>query len=223
MNFVMQELHELGYVMYFKHLSFVMIDPQWLADLFKTIVSFNTQHLIKNGMIKRNELIQLMKSNNLTSNKEEEDYFLQLFEKFEICVQQQSSNSNSSSNINNSNPNIIFPSLLPKTKPEHLIEDWERYCNMNDSFGRSFCFPFLPYGAFSRLLASFCRDVSSLGRFWHNGMMLEWKGAYLLVELFSNTNEKEEGKKEKIEFFISFRFFYYFENKNRKKFFKTRK
>ena len=197
MNFVMQELHELGYVMYFKHLSFVMIDPQWLADLFKTIVSFNTQHLIKNGMIKRNELIQLMKSNNLTSNKEEEDYFLQLFEKFEICVQQQSSNSNSSSNINNSNPNIIFPSLLPKTKPEHLIEDWKRYCDMNDSFGRSFCFPFLPYGAFSRLLASFFRDVSSLGRFWHNGMMLEWKGAYLLVELFSNINEKEEGKKRK--------------------------
>ncbi len=52
----LKELHELGFILDFG-MKYIIIDPQWLSNVFKSVVSLKNTNQIKDGMISRNQII----------------------------------------------------------------------------------------------------------------------------------------------------------------------
>src|SRR5579883_2539975 len=52
---IIEQLHELGFILIFQGLEYYILDPQWLSIVFRTVVSLHNS--IENGMIKRSEIL----------------------------------------------------------------------------------------------------------------------------------------------------------------------
>jgi hypothetical protein len=170
-NHMKRQLVNGGFLLDFRTL--VVLKPQWLADIFKAIIS------IKNENVKVSErkgiisLVQLME--HLKLSEEVCKKVLWILEKeLSVCVAHPKAVKNE----------YIIPSLLDKERPEDLDTKWVKAKNGSDCVGRIFNIPFLPTGIFEGILVKCCR-ISSIIKFWRNGMLLckDDGESFLLLEM----------------------------------------
>lgn len=109
-NYV-QQLHNWGYILHFPFLEDkVIIHPQWLADLFKSIISYKNEEIVKNGTVIKKIITDKLQ----TFRKENVDDLLNIFKNFNILIE----HSNGS--------HYVIPCLLSTNVPE-LEEAWKSH------------------------------------------------------------------------------------------------
>ena len=153
----------------------VVLKPQWLADSFKSIISFKNQDEGKDGILSVDRIIQ-----RLGFDKEECLKLIDIWEKnLSVCIP---------------HPHLlnkyIIPSLLDEKRPAKLDVKWNTAKTKSECIvGRRFWLPFLPAGIFEGIFVR-TFQVSRAIEFWKDGLFLgKDNESYLLLEI-----KTEEGK-----------------------------
>ncbi len=182
---VRNQLHELGFILDYSQwkLNEIIYDPQWLADLFRCIVSLKNENQIKDGMMKKKIIIDNIRKFN--TKEEDEKYLIDLLLKFEIFIQHPEEDDT-----------IIIPFLMESNWSKEIEKDWKEYeRKILKKLQRNFIFPFLPSGIMSKIIYGFhhpqLKQFDLITRFWKNGILVIWKKGYVLVELIEEEREKK--------------------------------
>jgi serine/threonine protein kinase/GTPase SAR1 family protein len=166
-------LHRLGLLVHIDQgmlSNWVILDPQWLARVMASLVSFRTAGIIKNGILKRSDI----KTFKLWANYPEEihEFLFSLLEKYSIIVP-----------INEEETEFLVAAMLNKPN-ENAIEQVETISSA--LFQRHYQVSFVPNDLFARLVSRlfYCFDLNvcswDLSRFEWN--LSECKGEIVLNE-----------------------------------------
>lgn len=149
--------HEEGNVIFFEDVpDFIILNPKWLADAFRCLVSDRIddklQHrsdwteFLRNGLISESLIVELFKSKCENKFMEQKENLLKVMEKFDILIK-----------IGETRPYIV-PSMMPSTS----FDDVCKYIGIvQEKCKRTswFClkFSFLPPAFFNHVSALFIR------------------------------------------------------------------
>jgi hypothetical protein len=105
----MKLLHELGFILDFE-MKYIIIYPQWLSNVFKSIVSLKNSNQIKDGIISRNQIFNnLQRELNLKNQESKNKNLLAKISHNSEDENKETENNNSVSfNINS----IILPNVV---------------------------------------------------------------------------------------------------------------
>ena len=177
---VAEFLTAIGTVLYFdeKKLGFgstVILDPLWMIGLICTIIT-SEHNLLTEGRLYHRNLKRIWTPPDYPESSH--DQLISVFDKVELAFRVEDEG-------DDKGPYSIVPSMLQDKRP--LIEGtWialDEYLVLaeNKQLERNYCFRFLPFGFFSRLLVRllhFGRPVYM----WKNGILLEKKPEIALIE-----------------------------------------
>lgn len=135
-------LHDVGSLIYFENnvglRDIVILDPQWLADVFASLITFNHQW-IKDGILKTEDLPQVWKQYPKTLYPK----LLMLLTKFGVASPLSDTKSSQLSSNNKISSQYIIPSLLNEAKPDQAQSLWSSTSASNEiEFGRLYTFNF---------------------------------------------------------------------------------
>jgi hypothetical protein len=177
---MLSTLHNLGHILHYSHLedceNYIILKPQWLIDVFKSVVTTRNNSVINRGWLYHNNLSILWPKyeNNL------HQFLLQLLHKFNIAI--------------DSNVRSLIPCRLENGLPNSILEDF------NGKLLRKIEFPhILPLDLFPIVIASpqlflFLQDLKSHEIIWKDASLLS-KGKILIkcfetqIHIFGETNE----------------------------------
>jgi serine/threonine protein kinase/GTPase SAR1 family protein len=118
--------------------NIVVLDPQWLADVFSSIISFK-QGWVKNGLLAHSDLRHIWSAYSPNIYK----HLISILERFEVLYDVK---------INNT-PYLIVPSLVQsRVPPEAVFAFPETVALTARAFKRHYVFEFAPLGFFARLM-----------------------------------------------------------------------
>lgn len=133
--------------------DFIILNPQWLADVFTKFVSFN--NCFKNGIVERSYVDSIWSE----FSNEKKEFLLGLLEKFEIVYR------------DNKSGNLVIPSLCRdscKLSEEKISSIENNSCKIERVFKlKILCFSFFP-----RLVVSFVRASGIETNVWKSGIHL---------------------------------------------------
>ena len=167
MRKALQFLHDVGLLAHYeegKLDAIVILDPQWLAKMMATIISFTNKY-VKNGVLEYKGFQQIWKGEYPSDLYPQ---LIELLEKFEILYPLVTSE-------NTAVTAYLVPSLLPEERPQKaLIKIWPRKVKLGwVQFGRVYQFEFVPLGFFARLMVRIAMlphlDISQ-NCCWRNGV-----------------------------------------------------
>jgi hypothetical protein len=163
-----RQLVNSGFLLDFHKL--VILQPQWLADSFKSIISSKNQD-DENGIVSVDQIILRLGFGEGISKK-----LLWIWEKeLNVCI--------TSPILRNQ---YIIPSLLDETRPTELDNYWNTAKDQSECIGRKYSLSFIASGVFEGIFVKSCR-VSPLIKFWRNGLLLCKDGdSFLLLEIVRN-------------------------------------
>ena len=95
------------------NLKKIIYDPQWLADLFRCIVSLKNKNQIKDGIIEKKSIIDNIENEFEINDKETNKFLLTILEKFEIFITHPKKD-----NL------FIIPFLMDSKKPIEIENEW---------------------------------------------------------------------------------------------------
>lgn len=153
-------LHDVGSLIYFENSAdlrdIVILDPQWLADVFASLITFN-HHWIKDGILHTRDLPQVWKHYPAQLYPK----LLMLLTKFGVA---------SRLGTEKTPTRYIIPSLLDESRPDNVNEFWEPLPPDNIvEFGRVYTFNFT--FEFSKILVVLLHAQNLHTRaFWRNGI-----------------------------------------------------
>lgn len=181
---IRKELQALGFILDFGGLELnkIIIDPQWLADVFRCIIGLKNKDIIKNGIIEKSAIIQNLKD-GLSVDQETGTYLIEFLEAFEIFM-----------NHPTDSRSIVIPFLLSSTKSKEIEQDWKSFLDLKKCIGITFAFPFLPCGMLNKLICGLCKSEkpnSVAIRFWGNGILLSKEKGHLLLEVLNVVGHQE--------------------------------
>ena len=157
-------LHDVGTLMHYDAKEsgldqIVILDPQWLADIMASLISFKHQW-VKTGILTRELLPQVWKQ----YPEEIYDSLLGLLTKFEVAVE-----------LKGEENFYVIPTLLPEEIPPELADKnlWHALPKENEyQFGRVYEFSF--DFDFSKVIARiFSLKHIDVELFWKNGMIMK--------------------------------------------------
>jgi Protein tyrosine and serine/threonine kinase/C-terminal of Roc, COR, domain len=174
-------LNDLSVLVYFRDVSrdVVVIDPQWITQMFATIVSMKA-NFAKGGILKKSTLPQLWRAPRHPPALHA--YMLKLLKKFEVVYE-----------LNDDD--LFIPCLLSNSpKQEVLAAEWERSrsapAEQELCFGRCYKFQFVPLGFMGRLIVRFLNTFDwTPSYYWQHGIILVKPEHRLRVTLDPNTHE----------------------------------
>ena len=136
-----QQFQQWGYILKYPFLpNQVIIDPQWLADQFRSLFSFKHEKKLTNGILSHQELEKLLGKDNF---KEQ----IKIFEEFDILIE----------NPKEKNQ-FIIPYFLPKNNGK-LTTLWNEEIKNQQWIGRRYEIVYFPYGMFSRLFIELWKEL----------------------------------------------------------------
>jgi len=174
-------LNDLGVLVYFRDVNrdVVVIDPQWITQMFATIVSMKA-NFAKGGLLKKSTLPQMWRAPR--HPPELHAYMLKLLKKFEVVFE-----------LNEED--LFIPCLLNNSpKQEVLDAEWAKALSVPADkelcFARCYKFQFVPLGFMSRLIVRFLNTFDwSPSYYWQHGIILVKPEHRLRVALDPNTHE----------------------------------
>ena len=170
-NQIKKQLVNSGFLLDFRIL--VVLKPQWLADSFKSILSFKNEGA-KEGRVTRDQIIKRLRYGEGVCQR-----LIWIWEKqLSVCI---------------AHPELkdeyIVPSLLDEEKPKDLETKWNQAKEKSDRIGRFYTLPFVPAGTFEGIFVK-TFGISRVVQFWKNGLLLRGKDKgndnFLLLEITSN-------------------------------------
>lgn len=166
------QLHELGIILDFgDNFNKILIDPQWLSNLFRCVVSLKSSNETSNGIIPLKQVISNMKT-ILQSDSHQQEFLLQILKQFEIIIKQPQSEF------------VIIPCLISDTEPSEIQASFKLLTETsNEILGRIYVLTFLPSELMSRLFIKVCEVLQPNTKFWKTGIFLHMKGSYLLLKV----------------------------------------
>jgi hypothetical protein len=199
-NQIKKQLVDSGFLLAFDKL--VVLKPQWLADTFKAIISFNNidDKKEKSGILKKDQIIQRLGFEEEICNK-----LINIWEKeLNACITHPIS------------PNrYIIPSLLDEVRPQKLEKQWKEAKVKSNCVGRIYSLPFLPAGIFEGIFVKIFGIYPAI-EFWRNGLLLhkmEFKDqseSFLLLEITTNGNSRIHSTQYKITIQATGKFIFWF-------------
>ena len=122
----MKLLHELGFILNFENnYEYIIIQPQWLSNVFKSVISLKNTNQIKDGIIQINQIIQnlknLLKLNN-EQKQEENKKNLDTLSTLKSISTNNNKGINNNSNTSNLSNKSFFEEEDYKSQIEFLIE-----------------------------------------------------------------------------------------------------
>ncbi|GAM23578.1 hypothetical protein SAMD00019534_067530 [Acytostelium subglobosum LB1] len=167
-------LTNLGIILHYNTPSLrdlVVLDPQWLADVMSSLVTFSHQW-IKEGVLRHNDLPAVWSAYDPALRPT----LLKILERFEVSYQLDVDRS-------------LVPSLLPeepKGKVEAVLNrEWMPMAELVEArlpvrfYGCDFNFEFMPLGFFGRLLLRVLHISGVHAKtYWRNGMLLDIDNSY---------------------------------------------
>lgn len=177
---VVRFLHNVGAVIHFNDAfgdlsDLVIINPQWLASVMKTVVSFSNTWC-KNGMISEGDLHSWVWREypaHLHRNMQ------RIFEKFQVVYPLRGEGNDDAVK----GQDLMVPSLLPETCPEQRFEDhWPPLDVLQKQLGadveigvfaRQYEVEFVPLGVFSRLMVRALHVP-------HARLLVPWRYGYIV-------------------------------------------
>lgn len=163
---ITQFLHDVGALIHFENTArlkdIVILDPQWLADVFASLVTF--KHLwVKNGILNKKDLPQVWKNYPRALY----DRLLLLLTKFGVMHPIESERPSGPPIVSS----YIVPPLLPSDPPPVLSSMWTpKPSSSQVQFGRLYRATFTI--DFSKLLINLLHSTSlSIELYWKNGAL----------------------------------------------------
>ena len=166
----------VGMIMYFGDQDpnlkdIIIINPQWLSSLMSTIITFKSNFVSKEGLIKYEDFIHIF---SLYEEKLH-NFLIDLLQRFKIIFNIQKMKK------------FLVPSLLPLIRPSNLLINFFplKQENNQSSFSRIFKFNQLPIGLFNRLIISFLHFQNFQSKImWRSGFI----GSFDLHNNINNIN-----------------------------------
>lgn len=164
---VLSFFHDVGLVTYLSKDNktqsdgIVVLEPQWIADLFSSIISLKHNY-VKNGILETGSLRQLWKDYDESIHEN----LLFILKEFEICHPLSSGHH-------------LIPCMLPNVKPNDVIDVWDS--DWKFPIGRSYTCPFIPHGFFGRLLFRLLQVLETdKFKYWGNAFTVDKDGEKVL-------------------------------------------
>ncbi|KAH3761120.1 leucine-rich repeat-containing protein [Pelomyxa schiedti] len=161
--------HEVGSLLYFKTVAqqfdIIVINPQFLASLFSTVISVQQSSFIRDGILEAQHLPLMWKQ----FPPEQHPFLLSLLEYFNVMIPLKALNEANSSRY-------LIPYLLPTKEPTGAITAWPTALAATDvQYGRIYNFQSLPMGLFGRVLVRLLgmnKHHASGNLFWKNNAII---------------------------------------------------
>lgn len=178
--------HLLGSIYYYHaedpSKRLVILDPQWIAKMFSSIVT--TKHFFASkGIIPVKVLNdQVWRDYPIETHQS----IMELFETFEVMFRLPASVAGLAQDQGDI---VIIPSTLPIYRPEDLAILWPTLEHSKSAYSRHYKFEFIPNGLFSRYMVRLTR-LGTVVRYWQTGVLIQHprKAALALVELKASAN-----------------------------------
>ena len=197
-----QFLHDVGSLIYFDNPALrdiVILDPQWLANIFASLITFNHQW-IKDGILKTSDLPQIWKQ----YPKQLYSKLMMLLKKFGVASSLHQEKSLSDSKLADT---YLIPSLLPESKPDIISKLWPPQTEDDTmEFGRLYTFDFS--FEFSKILVTLLHaDNLENISFWKNGILIKELNFYeiskqrALIQWLPNSSQLKVSVRVSKEYF----------------------
>eukprot|EP00029_Vermamoeba_vermiformis_P006458 TRINITY_DN2538_c0_g2_i1.p1 TRINITY_DN2538_c0_g2~~TRINITY_DN2538_c0_g2_i1.p1 ORF type:complete len:1060 (+),score=232.58 TRINITY_DN2538_c0_g2_i1:295-3474(+) len=173
-----QFLYSMGVIVYFNDQKsgldqMVILDSQWLTQVFSTIVSMKNQYA-KDGKMKPSALVHMWKPPKYPESLH--PMLLKILEKFEISYKLDSAGT------------LLIPWMLPDKQPDDFRTYWND-AGIETQLARYYQFEFLPVGLFSKLMVRLLNSSQFEPQcYWRSGIVFKSPGVRVFLTVDSDSS-----------------------------------
>ena len=147
-------LHDMGVCLFFESLNLVITDPQWLATMFSSLITFS-HNWVKDGIVVQSDLGHIWRDSSDTEIMQ----IMHLLKKFEVAFPKKQEGL------------WVIPSMLRATRESEALNlSSPKYASR---FQRLYRTDVLPLGLFGRLIARLQEWDILIVESWLNGVVIE--------------------------------------------------
>lgn len=152
--------HDIGNIIFFKDVnSFIVLDPEWLANVFTCFVSDQYRAELKympdwtiletTGILKENLMNEFLKNFRSLTSTENKEYVLKLMEKFDMIVRPMN---------NDANNEFFMPCMIKEISFQNIFTQYSETEDWKKSSWFCLVFTCLPPSYYNHILTSFVKS-----------------------------------------------------------------